>query len=275
MSVSKIAKELNRNKSSISSVVKRFNLHPVKEYVNTINHCYFDVIDRPIKAYLLGFFIADGCIYTDDKSRSRYRLGITISSIDRVILEVFKSELNCPTEIKSIINTKGAINRQEESVLRWTSKHMIETLSTKYHIIQRKTYDYSYKFPFDAIDTIYYGDLIRGFIDGDGSFESHKGSFNPSIVGTSKEWLFQIGDIVRVNTDLDYHLYEHQGKTCKYYSLRWYANRINKVDKVKKFYDFLYHNEYKSIDRKRIKMINYLKYRANQVQVNGIWKCNA
>lgn len=39
--VSEIAKLLNRNMSSVSSIVKRFNLKPKKFYTNTIIHNFF------------------------------------------------------------------------------------------------------------------------------------------------------------------------------------------------------------------------------------------
>lgn len=40
--VSEIAKILNRNMSSVSSVVKRFNLSPKKVFENTVKHDFFD-----------------------------------------------------------------------------------------------------------------------------------------------------------------------------------------------------------------------------------------
>lgn len=55
--VSEIAKLLNRNMSSISSIVKRFNLKPKKIYTNTIIHNFFDSIDNEYKSYLLGFLL--------------------------------------------------------------------------------------------------------------------------------------------------------------------------------------------------------------------------
>lgn len=62
LTISEIARQLGKNMSSVSSVVKRFNLTPKKSYTNTLDHTFFDNIDTSEKAYLLGFFIADGCI---------------------------------------------------------------------------------------------------------------------------------------------------------------------------------------------------------------------
>lgn len=92
-----------------------------------------------------------------------------------------------------------------------------------YNIKPNKTLDSNFEFPMDLIKPKYLGAFVRGFIDGDGSFESHKGVFTPRIVGTSKIFLQQIGDIVNKRTGLVYTLYEKQGKTCTYYTLTWSA----------------------------------------------------
>lgn len=103
MTVSEISKQLGKNQSSISSVVKRFNLTPKKAYTNTVNAEFFDIIDTPEKAYLLGFFIADGCINKNtDKSKGRF--GINQSEDDKEIVEAFKQYLNIPSDIQIVHN---------------------------------------------------------------------------------------------------------------------------------------------------------------------------
>ena len=92
--VSEIAKQLNKNMSSVSSVVKRFNLTPKKAYENTIKDDFFDVIDTEEKAYLLGFFIADGTIDSFTN-----RMGISIQSSDKEVLDLIKFELNISNNI--------------------------------------------------------------------------------------------------------------------------------------------------------------------------------
>ena len=72
-----------------------------------------------------------------------------------------------------------------------------------------------FQFPFHKIPEKYLGALIRGFIDGDGSFEQHDGVFNPIIVGPNKTWIKQVGDLVAEKTGLTYKIYEKEGKTCQ------------------------------------------------------------
>lgn len=103
MTVSEIAKQLGKNKSSVSSVVKRFNLTPKKAYTNTANSEFFDTINTPEKAYLLGFFIADGCI-NKTTNRSNGRFSINQSEDDKEIVEAFKQYLNIPSDIQIVNN---------------------------------------------------------------------------------------------------------------------------------------------------------------------------
>lgn len=85
----------------------------------------------------------------------------------------------------------------------------------------------------------------------------------------------QIGDLIAEKTGLTYKFYEKQGKTCMWYQLRWSANRQNKPEKIQKLYNFLYDGAEIWMTRKREKIEAYLEYRANQVRVKGIWRCNA
>lgn len=264
LSVSEISRELNHPMSSVSSVIKRFSLKPKKNLnENILYDEYFDSIDSDEKAYFLGFLIADGTISA--KKRSNGRIGILINEEDSYILEKLKLEIKSKNKIYIRTNTKGAINRKPQALFRWTSRHMSETLINKYGITPNKTQNTSFELNFNLIPEEFWGGLIRGFIDGDGSFESHEFVFNPSIVGTSLSWLKQIGDIVNNKTGLVYKTYKHLGKTCIYYTLRWSAERIDKFNKINKLYDFLYKGSIVFLKRKKAKVESYLEYRANQI----------
>ena len=154
-------------------------------------------------------------------------------------------------------------NRQPQVSIKWHSKHMGDIFINKYFIKPNKTMDFNFKFPFELIPEIYYGSFIRGFIDGDGCFESHEYVFTPTLVSTSKDFLLQISDIIFKYTGMTYHLYKKYGKTCVYYYLRLSCNRKNKLEKITKLYHFLYDNSTIHLERKYQKIINYLEYRAN------------
>lgn len=256
LSPSEIAKALNRPINSVTSVLTRFNIDISKRNYK-YKHCkenYFDIIDNDVKAYLLGFFIADGNI---DHKYSR--MGISIQSIDKSVLEVFKKELDIPNEI--VISNRHPEARKEQAQLRWSSPHMVKTLA-KYNILPRKTYDTEFVFPFELIDSKFYGAFLRGLIDGDGSFENNgKGTFTFRLVSTSILFLKQIGGILE-NTikDTKCCYRESKGKTVDWYTLRLSTLGKNKPEKILQFYKFLYDGSEFCFKRKRNKIETYLKY---------------
>lgn len=263
--VSEIAKMLGRNITSVSSVRKRFDIKVKKSLIeNTVNHTYLDTIDSDKKAYFLGFLIADGTLESPHK-RHYGRICFNIQQDDLYILEEFKKELNSTNTISIKYNNRGVQCRKPQASFRFTSKPIYDILINKYKILPTKTFNFNFKFPFETISEEYWGAFIRGFIDGDGSFEQHKGTFNPTIIGTSKEWLLQIGEIIKNKTDLDNKLYEIQGKTCKYYTMRFIANNCNKYEKIQKLNNFLYNNAEIYLKRKKDKIDAYLEYRAKQI----------
>lgn len=263
--VSEIAKKLNRNMTSVTSVCKRFNVKAKKNLIlNTVNHNYLDVINSDKKAYFLGFLIADGSLETP--CHSRYgRISFNIQKEDSYILEEFKKELNSTNNIYIKYNNKGVKNRKPQASFRFTSKIIFDLLISKYKILPSKTLNFKFIFPFETIPEQYWGAFIRGFIDGDGSFEQHKGCFNFSLIGTSKNWLVQIGDIIRNKTKLNNKIYEIKGKTCNYFVIRFHADNENKFEKIQKLNDFLYNNAEIYLKRKKDKIDAYLEYRAKQI----------
>lgn len=268
--VSKIAKELNCNMTSVSSVIKRFNITEYnKEYINTVNHEFFDIIDSEPKAYYLGFLIADGSISIGKGRTDVGRISINIQNDDVYILESMKKDLNVPNKIYVKNYKGGAKHRKLQASLRWTSKHMLNIFINEYNILPNKTMNFDFVFPFNKIPEEYQGAFIRGFIDGDGAFEQYEYVFTPSIVGTSIKWLEQIGNIISNKTGLTYVTYKCKGKTCDYYTLRWSANRIDKFNKISKLYEFLYKDATIYLTRKLNKIVAYLEYRAKQMGVTS------
>lgn len=268
MTVSQISVITGHPMSSVSSVIKRFNLTTYRrEYINPINHSFFDMIDTEYKAYFLGFLIADGTISNDKGSIGR--MGFLIQEEDRYILDTLKDCINSTNSVYIRKNLQGAKCRKSQASLRWTSKHMLNTLMNEYNILPNKTMNINFIFPIEKIPRSLLGAFVRGFIDGDGSFESHLSIFTPSIIGTSIQWIKQLGDIVSKETGLTYTIYTIKGKTCTHYTLRWSANRDNKFNKISKLYNFLYKDASIYLKRKLNKIEAYLEYRAKQLGVTS------
>ena len=86
-SPSEVRRLLNCPRTSIASVLKTYNV-PIEKRNYLHKKCkedYFDIIDTDEKAYILGFFIADGTIDSFTN-----RMGISIQSSDKEVLDLIK-----------------------------------------------------------------------------------------------------------------------------------------------------------------------------------------
>lgn len=252
-----VCKKLNRAGSSVSSVIKRLNLVGYNKQQNTCNHDYFDVIDTENKAYMLGFFIADG--YLNKKSD---RFGISIQENDNIVLEFMKKYICPDSNIYTKNRTTSTIKRMNQSTLRWTSKHMKNIFQNVYGINPNKTYDSNFLFPFDKIPEEMIRHFIRGFIDGDGSFDKKPNNFRLTILSTSFVFMEQIGKyITNITEGIEYNIKEIQGKTINYHVLTFNMFRLNKPEKVLEIYNYLYNDSELYLKRKKDIVESYLKYR--------------
>jgi hypothetical protein len=256
---SDVAKKLNKNKSTVHSVIKRYPdiIGNYNKTMNTCDHNYFDNINTEEKAYLLGFFIADGYISTNST-----RMGVLIQSNDDVVLKCIQSSFAPNNKIYTKNLSTNKIIRKTQSKIRWCSVHMKNILINKYKILPNKTYDSTFNFPFETIPNNLKRHFIRGFIDGDGSFESHNGIFTMTLVGTSQIFMQQFGEqILLLDNDMKLNIKEVQGKTINWFTLRFNMFGRNKPEKVMKIYNYLYQDSTIFLQRKKDKIESYLKYR--------------
>lgn len=136
----------------------------------TINLNYFDEINTSIKAYLLGFITADGCL-VENKGFTTTTLTLTIHRKDIAILELLKRELNSDLSIKNINLKSKALSSYKLNVdhVRFTTskKEIIQALK-KYGMTSRKSLEMS-----DLLQNIpeeFKKSFIIGYFDGDGCF---------------------------------------------------------------------------------------------------------
>lgn len=130
---------------------------------------FFKEIDTELKAYLLGFFTADGCVYDNS------RFGLCISAQDEYIVELFKQSIAPDSFVKRLQNSKGAKNRQPQLTLRISSTVVVSDLA-KYGVKPRKTWSCIRLPKLDEDLTWHY---IRGYFDGNGHLGIRKcGKYN-------------------------------------------------------------------------------------------------
>lgn len=233
ISCAKIAEQYNVTESTIARVLKNHNIARRKHYAHTFNEYYFDKIDTPNKAYLLGFLYADGCIQKNNV------VSIIVHQKDIEILQMFKKELNASNEI-SEVKSKPHVR------IFFCSKHMCDTLI---NIGCRHNKTYSLSFP--NIDDVYKYDFIRGFMDGDGSISlisrRDKKYISLSFTGT----LEMMQELKRI-FNMDSKIRFYRGA---------YSIHIGKTEDVLRILNNIYNNAELYMTRKFKKYQEYCEYK--------------
>lgn len=194
---------------------------------HSINHFYFENIDEPIKAYFLGYLIADGCITKDNYGRSYLRFHC--HEQDEPILEKFIQETESSHKIRK--GKDGYLN------LCISSQQMIEDLD-KYGVSPNKTYNQNLDIP----NIQYINSFVLGFLDGDGCV--YKQGF---IFGsTSKRLLESIRQVLPTDA---------KGSLRKVLSKEFYELKYGGQICAKQIYDYLYEGASFCLERKKNKLI--------------------
>ena len=163
MSQIKIGKLYSVDRTTISRILRKNNVElrdpSHRKRIYSLNENYFDEIDSPNKAYILGLLYADGCNYPPKNSVS-----LTLQEKDKTILDKIKEEIdsNIPLYYKNLNNKNQ--NHQNVYSLTLTNKHMSEQLE-KLGVVQHKSLILT--FP-EWLDKLLYPHFIRGYFDGDG-----------------------------------------------------------------------------------------------------------
>lgn len=228
-SLKEIARQFNCAPSTVSSWLKKVNVKPVgHNQTKWVNETYFDTIETEEQAYLLGFFIADGCIRIEKDSRNEnwnpsIRFAFSNSIDDEEIIKIIHNRI-CPNN-KMLYrhNTSGAIKRKPQVSIQWTSYKMYDTMVSKYKIMPEKTCDCDFEFPFETIPKELWRHFIRGFMDGDGSinkselrFVFNSPKFMNQFLEIFKELFLEHEETV---WEFSYTSTCCKGKTCNYWRL--------------------------------------------------------
>lgn len=205
-----LAQKLGITQGAVSDWFRRNNIKYNRQIRNRnpVNDTYFDNIDCEEKAYLLGFFIADGCIKKIQyKTKVSYKMSFDNTILDKESIELLHDRI-CPYATMSLKHVSEKTKPQY--TLQWTSDHMAEILINKYNICPRKTHDAEFKLPDNVIPDYLWRHFIRGFLDGDGHIDNH----NMYFVFTSKPFCDQIMDTFK---NFNYTVYKIKGKIMDYW----------------------------------------------------------
>lgn len=154
LSTIKIAEKFNCYQQPVSRLLLKY-LNKKSLQPNKGNIRYFETIDSSIKAYMLGFIAADGCV--QNFTKSSIGLSITLNIKDRCILDKLREEIGNEHELQILTRNQ----------IRFTlaNKYLVQDLE-KYGIGPRKSLTMENIIP--LIPKEFRKCFILGYFDGDG-----------------------------------------------------------------------------------------------------------
>lgn len=242
ISSEQIARELNIGATSVRRILKNNQIKTrnlsescLKYY---LNQNYFDEIDTPNKAYILGFWYSDGC-----NCKKYNYLKLELKKTDQEILEKIRKEMNLGKPVYK--SKKPNASGNYTASIRIYSTHMCEMME-KWGCGERKTF--SLKFP-KWMQKELVPHFLRGCFDGDGfvsDYSIHKGA-RCSLTGF-EDFILGVVTFLSERFKLNYKIYDTDSEKIKDFVL------CNKAD-VKIFLDYIYKDADLYLERK------YNKYR--------------
>ena len=217
------------------------------------NSFYFDNIDTPNKAYILGLIYQDGNNYTWG---NKHCLTISLQEEDYNILQRVKEELEYEGPIRSVQLHEKNPNHKNQYILAITDEHISRSLKDL-GVVERKSLVLTFP-EFLRPDLLRH--FVRGYFDGDGCvcYDYKRNKCTSSIVGT-KEFCTSLSNImkqmfinchiVKPRPDLDSNTYVLMfgGNKSSYAFLSWlYEDCDMKLErKYKRYLDFC--EKYKNV----------------------------
>lgn len=215
-----------------------------REY--NIDANYFDSIDTPNKAYILGLLYADGC-----NKLSKHQVDLSLQEEDKHILEEIKTEMQFdkPLSFKDY-KSKNAKHKNQYH-LCITNKHISETL---YNLGVVDAKSLILEFP-TFLEKSLYSHFIRGYFDGDGCLYlgGTKGNPEVSIVSTIM-FVQKVKDILENVIGVEMRI-----KTQKQHKPVTKVGVITGVNKICAFLNWIYEDADLKLNRKYEKYKQFLE----------------
>ncbi len=241
LSTVKIGKIIGVNRKKVAKVLEENNIARVgngrRKY--SLNETYFDTIDTPNKAYILGFLYADGY-----NSLDKQTISLSLQEEDKMILEAMRNELNSEKTLEFIDYSNKhdfGYTYKNQYRLIFFSAHMCNSLNS-IGMTQNK----SLTLEFPAIDPSLYSHFIRGYFDGDGSvcFSAKTGNSIVTITSTNS-FCEKIKSIISSTLNIHVGVYDASNKN----SITKVAS-ISGTNQVKVFLDYIYNDAELYLERK-------------------------
>lgn len=193
---SRLAKELGVSDKTINYWVKKLDIPRIGTAGNArkhrVNETFFESIDDELKAYWLGFIMADGCVYCGDSPAS-YRFQMNLSVKDAGHLELFNSTVqsNYPLIYKTVHGNNNQLYQVVQLKINNTTfchhlmRHGVKPRKSGRELIP------------DLDNSQLLHHFVRGYFDGDGSISvNNRGQPSVIIAAASERFISQLHEIL-------------------------------------------------------------------------------
>lgn len=238
-----IVRELHMSNDNVRKILRENTEDITKnswKHKYIVDETYFDCIDTPNKAYILGFLCADGNI---SKKGNEIKLFLQEKDIDilKNILKELKS--NYPLHFYDYSNRP---NHQNQYGFIITSKHMCKSLS-ELGVVPNKSLTLEYP---NAILPDLQRHFLRGYFDGDGTIHASKNGKNVNFIGTYN-FCLNAKEVIESYIDVNCCIYQY------------YDNGITSIlqisggKQIPKFLSWIYDDADLYLERKYLKYHEY------------------
>lgn len=245
MSMHKIALNLEIDDKTVKGILIKNNVKIRSKRKYKLNEHYFDKIDTPTKAYILGFFYADGSI-----NLSKSTIAMSLQEEDGYILDRMRREFNSTKELEFLDYSNKhdfGYTYKNQYRLLFFSIYLCKQFE-KLGVFQNKSL--ILEFP-DWLNKDLIPHFIRGYYDGDGSvcFGSGRKTNCILTITSTNKFCSKIKEIIEKELGINTYIADASNH-----------NEITKVFgisgslQVKKFLDYIYKDADIYLVRK------YLKY---------------
>lgn len=182
---SKLAKEFGLSNAAVVNLFKKEDIisygssFKSTQVSDTVNINYFDKLDSPVKAYILGLFYSDGYASTEKNTSV-----IALQDQDKYILERIREEIHLNKEL--VFRKRKKLHHKDNFAIEIYSKQFAQTLHNL-GCFERKSLILKWPHP-NIVPDKYIWHFIRGCFDGDGSIykmsgDNKKGRLEFSLIG--------------------------------------------------------------------------------------------
>lgn len=227
-----------------------------------INHFYFSNIDTEIKAYMLGFIYADGCVIAPSNYNNKPRAGrlsISIQISDEYIIDRLSNDLRGKPGVVRYTPSQIKNSEQKQKILNVSSAQIYSDL-VKLGCYPNKT---KVGMLFPNLEDKLIPHFIRGFFDGDGclTVDYPKSSYISRTGNAVKARKPIRGRITFTSTDKTFldTLLKHIPTSGYYYSSKQRTQIVNMLHierqkDVVNVLNYMYQNSSIHLKRKEEKM---------------------